>query len=76
MDHFLLLQFTIYYISKRLTTKTLLPGERIYTNLVRLITSIGYNGSKYGLFLINDELHIIIRVRFKNKNQIKITQVY
>ena len=60
------------HISKNPITKTLLPEKRIYTDLVGPITSIGYNGSNYDLFLIDDALRTTMGVLLKNKNQVKV----
>ena len=60
------------HISKDPATKALLPGERIYTDLVGPITPIRYDGSKYGLLLTNDALRTTMEVLLKNKNQVKV----
>ena len=60
------------HISKGPATRALLPGERIYSDLVGPITPIGYDGSKYGLFLTDDASRTTTGVLLKNTNQVKV----
>ena len=60
------------HISKCPAIRALLPGKRIYTDLVGPIIPMGYDGSKYGLLLTDDALRTTTKVFFKNKNQVKV----
>lgn len=56
------------YIPKSPATKALIPGERIHIDLVRPITSVRYNNSKYGLLLTDNTSRTTTGVFLKNKS--------
>ena len=58
----------IKYISTNSTTRALLPKERIHIDLVKPITFIRYNNSKYSIFLTDNTLCTTLGVLLKNKN--------
>lgn len=59
-------------IPKSPPTRALIPGERIYIDLVGQITPIGYDGSKYVLLLTDNASCTTTGVLLKNKNQVEV----
>lgn len=60
----------VKHIAKSPATRALIPGEVIYTDLVRLITPTGYDGFKYDLFLTDNAICATTGVLFL-KNKVK-----
>lgn len=58
----------VKYISTSSAIRALFPKERIYTDLVKPITFIRYNNSKYDIFLTDNTLCTTLGVFLKNKN--------
>lgn len=63
----------VKHIAKDLAIKAFITGEIIYTDLVGPISpSIGYDGSKYSLLLIENATRTTTEVLLREKSQVKI----